>query len=576
MRTSLELVKSTKTAQKRRSFVLQAHPGLGDLLVALPVAYALAEAGYNPALCMRTPGDFNQPMTYPRLNELSALPLQGETLPGKNPDVMLENDAWRWTGDGNMVTDKIAELSIEDVSTPRIACLMPPQESIAHYAQAYGRYVVCSVAGHFKAGIKALSAKQLAAVAKLCAKREYTLVITGEAVDDLPVPENSIDLRGQSNLRELVALVAGAAVAVVAESGPLHLAGAMRIPFLAIVPDETLPRGALCNYWPQITLSGKTAKAVPVSSIRRSLDQLLDMVETPWCVVGPDVNPCGVSETGRIMAKAAGVPYVPFEQHDGSLCVIEHHYVYMEQLHKYCKPENTILSLHRPEGIELDKWAGILFRSRIAEKQYDHQAKHASYVPLHSLYIADHPRQWSGKLQIMWHGIVHRHKGLEQIVEAWRIASERADKIELVLLCSAPASWGDTEMRAWLNDLNEPGLTVDIQPDRTREELHIELLQADCHIAFDSIDKEQSAVVPTVLGYGVPVVISKSTAFDDTRGRCITATPETLASEFVRLATDRQYYNDAAQRAWMGAQYRNVKLLAREYRAAVQASLLDK
>jgi hypothetical protein len=83
------------------------------------------------------------------------------------------------------------------------------------------------------------------------------------------------------------------------------------------------------------------------------------------------------------------------------------------------------------------------------------------------------------------------------------------------------------------------------------------------------IGYDLAAVAPECLGYGVPLVVSVSSAFDDVRGWAVTATPETLAAELVRLATDAEAYTTTARRAWMGAQYRNLAILARGYRAAV-------
>ncbi|HCC69091.1 MAG TPA: hypothetical protein DEP99_04305 [Nitrospiraceae bacterium] len=58
---------------------------------------------------------------------------------------------------------------------------------------------------------------------------------------------NGIDLSGRTNLKELVALIAGAKAVVSNDSGPLHIAVALNIPVVALFgptdPEKTGPYG---------------------------------------------------------------------------------------------------------------------------------------------------------------------------------------------------------------------------------------------------------------------------------------------------------------------------------------------
>ena len=544
--------------------LLRTRCGIGDVLAALPIAYALVEHGYEVNI---EPEKTAHGKYANLVNELPVLPLLDAKPPYDNIIDLTQN--WNWADPRALAEIHLEKFGIYEYSTPRTAMLQTP----GRYKDLPAEYVVICGSGVSFAEAKRMTIAQMSAVREAGRRIGFRTVLVGaEAGENAPV---DIDLRGQTTIGELCSIVAHARAVVSVDTGILHIAGAYNTPLIALMPHATVG-GQLAQYMPKIIICASTAAQVNSSAIEAAVVRIVRCAREKWCVVGPVRQPCGIHETGRIMAEATGVDYVPFEAHDGGLCVAEYHIADIEPLHKYCKPETTVLSLHRPDGIVIDQWAGSIFRSREAYRKYSNISRQATYAPLHSAYLRPTPdTRTPGPLRLVWHGLVHTHKGLKQIVDAWRIARQRVPDIELTLMGSIAAWWHDPEFNAWLSELSDPGLTVKTKlGGRTREELHEEFLQADIHIAFDSIDKEQSAVIPTVLGYGAPVIISGSTAFDDTRGWCITSTREGLAETILKLASDEQVYNNYAKRAWLGAQYRQPELIARQYRAAIiQAQL---
>ncbi len=93
----------------------------------------------------------------------------------------------------------------------------------------------------------------------LISKLPIPCIITGGGADERTVKQamafsnnKGINLCGKTNLKELVALIAGAKAVLSNDSGPMHIASALGIPVIAIFgptdPRKTGPYG-----WPEIT-----------------------------------------------------------------------------------------------------------------------------------------------------------------------------------------------------------------------------------------------------------------------------------------------------------------------------------
>jgi hypothetical protein len=549
-----------RTAGRGDSVTLKTFTGIGDALVALPIGYALCEAGARVAI----EGIINPDAqtSGARSLDLPHLPM----LDGREPYSAVSDlrTSLVWNSEQTLLDRNLARMGMAWGTTPRTACLLTPERTLEH------DYVVVCAQGLSSADHKRLIPEQVAAATGLGKHMGFRTVAVGaEAGQSLPV---DLDLRGQTTLPELCGLVAHALAVVTTDTGILHLAGAYQTPLVAVIPAETLSVAAMQDYLPRMVLIGVRSADVSPRRVMDALRSMVDAARTPWCVVGPNRNPCGVAGTGRVMAAAAHVSYRTYEEHDGGACVCEYHFTDANDAHRVCDPNRTVLSLHTPQLVDPGAWGGTIFRSRGAQREHGALARRSLYLPLHSPFLAPaSARRKPGPLRLVWHGMAHRDKGLREILAAWR----QCAGVELRILGSSPTWWGDGDWRETLAGESGPGLTVDIRPEWGQADLDAEFLQADAFVAFDTVDKEQSAAITTVLGYGKPVAISTSTAFADVRPWCVTATAETLADELMRLATDPAAYAEAGHRAWLGAQYRRPELLSRHYRAAVVQALID-
>lgn len=70
-----------------------------------------------------------------------------------------------------------------------------------------------------------------------------TIIEIGDSVDDRPALDlpHYVDLRGKTNLQELVACIAASDILVAPDSGPIHIAAAVRTPAVVILGGYILP-----------------------------------------------------------------------------------------------------------------------------------------------------------------------------------------------------------------------------------------------------------------------------------------------------------------------------------------------
>lgn len=532
------------------------------MLAAIPIGYALAENGYQVNVEPMTSG---KPTTMATIEDFPALPLFEAMAPY---DATCDlSTSWQWNSPVSLLDMNLDRFHIRDCTTPRTAMLQTPER----YENLPAEYVVLCGSGVSFAEVKRLTIAQMAAVREAGRRIGFRTVLVGaEKGETAPV---DIDLRGKTTISELCKIIAHARAVVSVDTGVMHLAGAYNVPMIALMPYATIG-GHLSEYSPKIVLCGATASHISPQDIEAATVRLVRVAREQFCIVGPDRECCGVAETGRVMAKACGVEYRTYREHDGGPCIAEYHNYDGVDLHKNCKPENTVLSLHRHEGLVLDQWAGVMFRGRAAMRQVRHLAKRWRYVPLHTPYVISEPRKYRADFTIAWHGQLRDEKGLAEIITATKTAHERNPQIKLKILGSLPTGLYDENLYQTVMDHAGDAVEVDIRDNWEREDLYRAMETADCHIAFDKFDKEQSGVAATDLGFGVPVIVSCSTAFDDVRGWCVTSTREGLAETILHLASDEQAYNNYAKRAWLGAQYRKPELIARQYRAAIIQSQL--
>jgi len=88
------------------------------------------------------------------------------------------------------------------------------------------------------------------------AQRGYRVVLTGGPDDDNAVAvDGAVDIRGKTTLAELAAVLCGASVAVVPNTGPAHLAAALGIPVVSLFAP-VVPATQWAPYTPTMTLLG--------------------------------------------------------------------------------------------------------------------------------------------------------------------------------------------------------------------------------------------------------------------------------------------------------------------------------
>lgn len=545
---------------------LSTFAGLGDYVATAPIAYALAEQGVEVSIKLKPwTGEPREPYA---LDEFPLLPLLKDNL--VNAPVEDLEVSWQWDYPLSLLDANLERMGVTWGTTPRTAMLAPSEAKPI----IKERYVLIAAQGNSSAKQKRVSPAQVNAVTYAANRMGFKTVAVGDKSNTLC--QVDYDMRCATSITDLCNLIEHATLVVSTDTGILHIAGAYQTPFIGLLPNGRLG-GQLSEYAPNISLFAPTAAQINEKKISDTVLQVLRTLQNKWCIVGPDRIACGVTETGRIMAEACGVEYKPYSEHDGSWCIAEYHVEDMDAFSLACVPSNTVVSAHRVEGLVYDEHPAILWRNRPSMRKLNRYSRRGYYAPLHTFHRSTEAYKWhSGDFNVVWHGQLHPHKGVLEIIEAWREAHKLHPQIKLTILGSVPPWWSDKELSRRIDEWKEDGYTAKVKEYWGKEELEAELAKADAHIIFDQVQKEQSGVASVALGYGKPVICSTSSAFDDVRGWVHTSLKETLPDAIVKIATDAEMYNRLAQRAMMGSSYRTPDMIARQYRAAILQAMIDK
>jgi len=561
-----------------KHITLVTHPGLGDYVAALPVAYAFAEAGYSPSVAMHDPDRYSFGVTSPAMKDVPGLPL---TTAQQNGDHRILTDCYgfQWCDDHSMVDSLCRDLGVSIVSTPRTACLLKSEEQreVAEAFVGEGHYAVIAPRGRVWADEKAMSDAQIAAIIEAAGEHDCRAVVVGHDGDWQP-PKGCINLLGETTIADLFALIAHATVVYSTDTGALHIAGAYNTPCIGIVPERTSPRAMMRHYAPLLWLEGAGGSAnVALADIAKYTHRMFDVLGREWSVVGPARKACGIPVVGRAMAKACGVKYVPFEKHDGGWCVAEYLCTDLEGPLGYLDPEKTVLSAHTVAGEECGRFAAVMFRGVGQYRKFSGKCRRVWQVPLQGIEPLEGLRLPERPRKVFWHGFCNANKGLRELCTAFARLRGMIPDAELHIVGSTGNPSVTDEAVGYLQAVQEKqaGLTLELKPFWTDAELKRRMKAADLFCYLDTVDAEQSACTPIVLGYGKPVVISESTKHDDVRGWGVTAKKGEEAQVLAGLMTDRRLYADAATRATLGATYRTPTIIARQYEAIMRQAMLD-
>ena len=345
---------------------------------------------------------------------------------------------------------------------------------------------------------------------------------------------------------------------------------------MAVVPSELKPASTLRRYSPFVVLDAPLASEVAPRTVERAVRVMVQASRLPWVVVGGIHEVCGVEQTARRVAGAGGAFCLRSGEGMGDEWAVVEYLPGLAASLVGRDPLKTVVSCHIYTG-DVGRFPRVLFRGHHAFVQQGAQHEHSRYLPLPTLGKATAPAEWPGDetpFTFVWHGIVNARKGLQGLVSAFWRARQTSPRLRLLLLGSTGAPWADRAIAQQVASRAGDGLEVDFRPAWTDDALRRRLAEANAFAYADELDKEQSAAVQDVLGFGKPVLTSARTCHDDTRGWCWTMGQDP-APDLVCLAARRDDYECAARRAWLGGSYRQPELIARAYRAAILQAFLD-
>jgi hypothetical protein len=549
---------------------LLVHSGIGDVLSATGSAYAAREAGLTPAVGTMDTHTSSFKLSGVTIHDLPTLPLLSQDDPRATT---VDYRGFNWRGTGDVHEKRMEKMGVPSISTPRFGMLLPVGQDTRRRMQRFAeslpdRYVVACAGGNWLSEEKALTQEQVDLVKKVAENFDLGVVTVGIKKSG---PCAGTDLRGETTIDELCGIVGDAVCVVSAETGVAHMASCYNVPCIVLSPTKCKP--AMRDYVPVTYLCAKTAGAVELDRLDRSVRNMLAAAHTQFVVVGIDRTNCGVAETARDMAKACGVPWVSYKDRDPDIwAVAEWIDNYGRVLKTFPQTARTVVSSHQ-EGLPNPKsYPGIIWHCASFYRQHRGETRRAWYVPLPTLdgrdvtEIPDRPRK------IMWHGHIHKRKGLRGIIEAFGRVHSQIPETELHII--AGMSQWDPPEGAWLKTVDEPGVTVEQNDYWTPEELHERSLAADLFVSNDIDSGEHSASAARMLAYRRPIIVSRSTRQDEIRGWCETNDGD-LADTMLDVFTDREKYARLCARAMMGASYRSAEIVARQYRAAVTQCAFD-
>lgn len=529
---------------------LSVWPGLGDTLQMVTVAYSLAEHGIPVSLAYNDTPE-GVPVTRAPLEDLPLLPLL-ESARGGAPHINLHAQSsapyYRWTAQRPMVDSVLSMFGLQHISTPRHACLQPAAADVERARAGIGSpYLLIAPMGHWLAVRKALSRAQVQAAANVARDNGLVPVLVG--AHGWPALDGVVDLSGQTSIPDLIALVAGAQAVLCAETGILHLAGALNVPALAVCPDESLPRAALCEYPAAVTLQAPAAAQVPVVDVIAGLGRLITATRVPWGVTGSGAWPCGLEGEAKRIRTAAGVP-------ERAEITIREYF----PRNRWPDENEVVVSIHKlPESLaDLPPAVVYLCRQSSDLRRLRAAGKPAFFAPLTTMAAEPAPLRERPRT-VAWQGIVVPRKGLDALFAWWPDVRQVIPDARLVLFASEhrPA--------------NLPaGAECRFRPAWPEEELAREMGEADLFVYSDQGDKEQSGASVTAMAFGRPVLVSSSSAHHHMRRWGYTADgPEAI----IRVLRDAKLYRQLSQQALAGSSYRRPAVIAGTYRAlAVRAA----
>lgn len=240
-------------------YSIRTRRGLGDFLVVLPAAYALASAGYRVNLVSAGPIQWAE--------HLPLMVSLGSRLEGSAHD--LNDNYWfDWQAPYALVESIAETLEVELGEIPLTPYLERPP-ALSGYE---GGYVAVIMEGSCQ--FRHLSAQQIAAVAA-CRRA----VVLHDKPREVPAGEN---LTGQTSIGEFCALVAHAEAVVACDGGGLHLAAAMNTPLVAVTTRSTCHPQALARSWqPSLWLEHRTPAEIPGRIVAEALELVIETRPEP-------------------------------------------------------------------------------------------------------------------------------------------------------------------------------------------------------------------------------------------------------------------------------------------------------
>ena len=551
------------------------YPGLGDMLVALPVAYALTEAGRTATIHIVEP-QADHRLTRPTLADLPALPLVCHDFGAKKVTDVCRG----WHLDGSpLVDDALASVGIHRGSTPPYAALLEPPDAAARVQELVGNrpYVLVAISGHHRSKDKTLTPEQIHRIVTVCARRGLQAVLVHSEQVEASL-EGLLNLSDQTTITDLIALAAKATAVVAPDCGVLHLAGAYDRPLLGILGTTVAPR-RLPPYVPHVYLRGRTAADVSPDNIERGLRRILDaaMLMPVWAVI--PAWPCGVVATAQRVAEPVGgrvcdMDEVPKE----ALAIAEAHDAHLVRWQKWlARPGATLVSVHAG-GPEIATGWPAAVRGVGLQKAWATMGISVEMVPLPAWWPPIEPRAIPQGQVIGWHGMIHKAKRLDTLVAAFREVRAHMPGARLLLVGSQPpfAAKEADELAASLS--KEPGVDLKYRRAWSEKDIRAALAEADVLAYIDGGDREQSAAASDATGLSRPIIVGTGRRYADLAPWGWQVRPESseIARAIIRILADPTEYARLSVRAWQAASYRRPDLIGRRLVALARQAWLDR
>lgn len=216
--------------------------GLGDYCVAVRIAAGLARRGGQVGL--RSKGDVQWAEEGLPVPPGVGRPSDGaEEIDLCDPPRMM---GWDYCAPGNLMARIADRIDLPRELLPDNPWVRPEPWPAARY----GEYLVVAPIGSTK--FSGLAPAQIEAAAMACTAEHglRCVVVHGTPIPSLP--EECEDLTGQTSITELGQIIGSARAVLTVGTGPLHLAGACRVPLLAILGDLMRAEVVVDDYHPAL------------------------------------------------------------------------------------------------------------------------------------------------------------------------------------------------------------------------------------------------------------------------------------------------------------------------------------